>query len=240
MPAFPPFRPQSRELMASPHISPLLIESDPARPQKANRLDAHRSALEGGLPSNILHDDTLLRSEGWKPLFSYYRHGAFAREYLAYPRSYGTFAPGKDIVDEQTGARLPYSEVCSLIDPSQVFGVENVGLFVDPLDVVPASPGPVIVPRSIVVVTPFIQEFGVPGLVDEKTRIPIDIGLGANPAGRAQDDLDPPPAENLRWMYRFEGQGVRPIVRYIQDFRRGIFTLDWTPGAEYAVGVARE
>jgi len=207
----------------------------------AGYLEARILAREGrgALPSNVEHDNCLLRSDDWKKIWQYYTCGAWANELLAYPEKNGVFTKEKDIVDSQTGWILPYSEAEAAAD-GKFAGEQNIGLFVLPENVVHEGNRVVVHPKSISVIRPFIQEFGVAGRADEKTRIPLDIGLGKT-GGAEKDsaDLDPPPAETLRWMYRMEGAGVRPIVRYVHDFRRGIFTNYWNPDAKYAVGIVK-
>ena len=195
---------------------------------------------KGSLPSNVKHDDCLIRSDDWKCVWDYYSCGAWANELLAYPEKNQTFPEGKDIVDSETGWILPYAEAEAASDGN--FADElNICLFVTPLSVVCEEKRVIVHPKSTVVLRPAIQGFGIAGRADEKTRIPLDIGLGTKGLEcESSSGLDPPSAETLRWMYRFEGTGVRPIVRYVHDFRRGIFTNYWSANAKYSAGVVKK
>jgi hypothetical protein len=54
---------------------------------------------KGGLPSNVVHDNILVRSEDWKQLRGPGYYAAWAREVLVYPEKNGTFKKGNDVVD---------------------------------------------------------------------------------------------------------------------------------------------
>lgn len=167
--------------------------------KNAGYLEARTLAKERGgkLPSNVLHDEYLVRSDKWRAISSYY--AAWAREVLVYPEKGGRFKEGKDIVDSQTGWILPASYV-----PKEAVGRKGVGLFVDPEDVKEENGKVIVHPAgSVIVLSPFIQESGNAGKVDESTRIPLAL--------EADSDID------KRWLWRIDGVGVRPLVR-IDDY----------------------
>lgn len=177
------------------------------------------------LPSNVLHDNILLRSDKWKGIAKLGGYPMWADEISAHPAKGGGFLRGVDIVDKETGWILPFSEANSSAD-SEFTRRKRVGLIVTPEEV-SVEKGKVIVhPKSIIVIYNRVEIFGVAGQVDERTRTPINIGLGTF-ASQLAKNIDPLPSEDLRWQYCFEGEAVRAIKRYMHDFRRGIFEISW-------------
>ncbi|MFH0738066.1 MAG: hypothetical protein V1827_05280 [Candidatus Micrarchaeota archaeon] len=166
---------------------------------KAGYLEAQEMAKARGmkLASHVLHDDILVRTDGWKRLEGL--HPAWMRELVVHPEKNGVFVNGKDVVDSQTGWRLPAKY---LTDPrfvdADVFR-KGVGLFVDPDDVREERGKVIVIPASIVVLHPFIQQNGDCGKVDENTRVPLA--------------LEPQSEEEKRWLFRVDGAGVRPLAR---------------------------
>ncbi len=128
-------------------------------------------------------------------------------------------------MDAQTGWILPFSEAAPLAD-DEFTGKKRMGLIITPEDVVSEKGKIIVHPKSIIVVRNRVEVFGVAGQVDEKTRTPIDMGLGS-PAAQFSKSIDPLPSGDLRWQYCFEGAAVRPLKRYVHDFRRGIFEVSW-------------
>ncbi len=162
---------------------------------KAGYLEARRLAKEKGgrLPSNVLHDEYLVRSDRWKAIARYY--AAWAREILVYPAKGGKFKEGKDIVDSGTGWILPASYV-----PKEAFEKTGVGLFVDPAEVGEEHGRIIVHPKSgMIVLAPFIQENGNFGKVEKTTRIPLALKCESE--------------ASRRWLSRIDGVGVRPLVR---------------------------
>jgi hypothetical protein len=191
------------------------------------------------LPSNVLHDDYLVRSERWKgkdehtfpPVRKIYP--AWAREILAYPEEGGTFVKGRDVVDSQTGWTI-FAEY--LRNPR--FVTEDVfrpgiGLFIDPADVLSGGSRTLVIPATITVLHGFIQKNQGWGRVDEATRVPLEYVPGGKPWNM----------EERRMLERICGVGVRPIVRDcfyppFDDYRRRVGSVYYSPG--YALGVAGE
>src|SRR5271157_3720374 len=167
--------------------------------QQANYPEARKLASGRGLrlASNVLHDEYLVKSERWREVEEVYP--AWAMELLVHPAKEGEFDKGKDVVDSETGWRLP---AAYLSDPrfvdSDVFR-KGIGLFIDPEDVIEERGRMVVIPASIVVLDPFIQESKTCGKVDDISGVPLAI--------EPQKDMD------KRWLYRIEGVGVRPLAR---------------------------
>ena len=188
------------------------------------------------LPPNVLHDDILLRSDKWIQLQRKHNfYPAWANEISAHPKKGGVFARRQDIVDAQTGWTVPFSEV-NTCTSSEFVGIRLASLIITPKELTREGGRIIVHPESIIVFTQRIEVFGVPGQVDEKTRMPVDVGLGTL-ANQTKKNLDPLPNADLRWMYCFEGTAVRPLKRYIQDFRRGIFEVSWNVPDIASVGL---
>ena len=178
--------------------------------QKMPWLQAVEAAGEKGLPSNVLHDETLVRSDVWKQLPEYYP--AWAREVLVYPEKGGKFMRGEDVVDGYTDDKgrqwvFPASQI-----PEAAIGKNGIALFVNPQRVeVEGSKVTIIAdPQSITVLDGFMQKSGW-GKVDEKTRVPVS----------SHESLA---YEQKRYLWRLDTAGVRPLVRgdYLIDSRRGV------------------
>ena len=181
-------------------------------------LEARRATKKrGGLPSNVLHDDYLVRTDRWREIKGL--RFAWAREVLVYPDMGEKFKKGKDVVDSYEDERgrkwiLPASYI-----PEEAIGREKVGLFVDPEDV-KEERGKVVVhpkPNSVVVLHPFIQEAGMGGRVDENTRIPLKVKR------KVFENL---PEEERRWLLRRYCVGVRPLVRDYGDRRQHVLACE--------------
>jgi hypothetical protein len=171
---------------------------------KAGYLEARRMAKARGmkLASHVLHDDILVRAYDWRKLDGLYP--AWARELVVHPEKDGAFAKGKDVVDSQTDWRLPAQY---LSDPRFV-NVDvfrpGISLFVDPADVIEEQGRVVVIPASILVLHPFIQQNRDCGKADETTRVPL--------ATSKESSAQLPEGEK-RWLRRIDGVGVRPLVR---------------------------
>ena len=173
-------------------------------------LDARKFVMDkGGLPSNVLHDDNLVRSDDWRKLQRQGYYGAWAREFSVYPETNGRFKIGEDVVDaivDNMGRQWVFP--ASLI-PKEAFDMETPSLFVDPgndLKSIEVNDKRVAIvgPASITVISRSIQINGQVGEVDETTRMPLYVNeaLRSSLTGKKK-----------RWLYRIEGAGVRPLVR---------------------------
>jgi hypothetical protein len=95
---------------------------------------------------------------------------------------------------------------------------KTAGLFVDPESVEVTEKRVVVLAQTqtVVTVTPFIQNNGQVGKVDEQTRVPTFVE--SDQRGYLTDD-------QKRWLYRIDGAGVRPLVRHCYDDygRRAVF-----------------
>lgn len=172
----------------------------------AGYLEARRIVAERGmrLPSNVLHDDYLVRTERWEEVRKIYP--AWGREVLVHPERNGEFARGKDVVDSYTGWRLPADYLANPdFVKADVFR-KGIGLVVDPEDVRKDGSMIVVVPASIIVLHPFMQESGTFGKMDQDTRLPLSVY--------------PKKGEEKRGLLRINGVGVRPLARDINSFDR--------------------
>ena len=175
-----------------------------------------RKLTRGRLPSNVLHDDYLVRNalrgdreyEYWRDIEWLYP--AWAREILVYPEKDGQFKKGRDVVDshkDKEGRKwiFPGSYV-----PQEATGRKKVGLFVDPEEITEENDKVVVhaKPKSIVVLNGFLQENGAYGKADEATRIPLEADL---------ELLEKLPHRERRWLKRQlcrnDGMGVNPLHR---------------------------
>lgn len=172
----------------------------------ANYLTARELVRDkGGLPSNVLHDDILVYSKKKFEDSMYWT--AWTREILVYPKAGGKFEKGKDVVDSSRDGFLTRQWVfpASCI-PEVAIGKEKVGLFVDPQRIEVKGGRVEILAdlKSVIVLSPFIQTSGQVGLVDERTRVPLEADY---------DILEKVSEEQKRMLLRIPGPGVRPIVR---------------------------
>jgi len=198
----------------------------------AGWLDARELVrTKGGLPSNALHDDVLVRSDDWKQLKGTGYYAAWAREVLVYPGQNGMFEKGHDVVDASKDDKgrewvFPASQI-----PEVAIGQSKVGLFVDPQNIEVNDKRVVILAesKSVVVLTPFIQNNGEVGKVHEATRVPLYVDEAL------RDQLT---EQEKRWLYRINGAGVRPLARYLDvgyDYGRSVGAND---GPDSWFGVA--
>lgn len=184
---------------------------------------------KGGLPSNVLHDEYLVyKDEGepfwgeklrYKNIEDYYP--AWAREILVYPAKGDMFKKGEDVIDaelDEKGRKWVFP--ASFISKNAI-GKEKVGLFVDPEDVkvetYKGEPAVIIYPKSIIVLHGFIQVSGQRGKADKKTKVPLEI------ATKVAEKLS---LLQMRYLYRLDGAGVRPLVRMVTDYLDDIYLDD--------------
>lgn len=140
-------------------------------------------------------------------------YGCFARQFLAYPASEGSFPRHGDIRDPETGTSIPLSILKEALDGEmyRIYG-PGIGLLIDPekIDTCGRSGSMVIIPKTAKILgtgeNPFIQEGGrwVGGIADEETRVPLAV---------SEEKWEELPVENRRYLYRVPEQGIRPLVR---------------------------
>ncbi len=184
---------------------------------------------QGGMPSNVLHDDYLVCTEKYKELPSSY-YAAWAREVVAYPQANRVFKRGEDLVDENW--ILPWEYISKLNDAVEFVGEKGRALFIEPLDVHIDGNRVIIIPdlQSTIVLSNFLQQGGC-GKVDEATRMPMKV---------TDQELNNLSENETRHLYRISGNGLRPLSRY-DDGRcvvnaargtdhRGVARVEWWHG----------
>lgn len=162
---------------------------------------------KGKLPSNVLLDEYLIRTDKYKSIEKAFP--LWVIEFLVHPRSGGKFKKGLDVVDserDRQGRRwvLPASHI-----PPYALEKEDVGLLVKPSIISADKDRVVIHPDAVFFLYPFIQEpascvSGVCGKVEKRTGIPLKT---------IPRQLEGLPLEEKRWLFRVGGVGVRPLVR---------------------------
>jgi len=168
---------------------------------------------KGGLPSNVFHDNVLIRSDDWRTLRDYYsNNAAWTREILVHPAQDGQFKR-EDVVDafeDERGRKWVF--LASLI-PDAAFETKSPSLFVNPgndkrnIEVTDKRVA-IIAPESVVVLSPSIQvsepHEGQAGIVNEATRVPLFV---------EEDKRNNLAYEEKRSLRRRVGAGVRPLAR---------------------------
>ena len=176
-------------------------------------LDARLALDKEGkrMPANADYDNVLVGSEAWQSIKEVFP--AWTDSVLVYPAKNGKFKAGRDVVDafkDDAGNEWVFSTASI---PKEAIGRKGVGIHIDhpAIEVrrktVILSAGP---ESTVTVLEDFIQENGKAGKVDEKTRVPL-----------ADSNVDDLPAEQVRWLYRIDGAGVRPLVRGFYGYVRG-------------------
>jgi len=146
--------------------------------------------------SHLVLDNYMVRTDIWDKLPAN-AYPVCAREILAYPEKGGVFLK-RDIIDSVTGDVLPAEFV-----PSSAIGVKNIALLVDPWKVECSGNGALVYTPDSVRVISNVVECGC-GKADPLTGIPLRVQNGV---------LDMLPYDELRWIFRLEGVGVRRIFR---------------------------
>ncbi len=185
---------------------------------------------QGGMPSNVLHDDYLIYSDKWKQLKEQDYYVTWAREVAAYPEADGVFKSGKDLVDENW--ILPWEYISKLNDVVEFVGEKGRAIFIEPLDVQTDGNRVIIIPdlQSTIILSNFLQKFDW-GKVDKLTRMPMEV---------TDQELNELPKNEKRYILRTYGAGLRPLARlYSTDFdvNRRFVIADWMSALRF--GVAR-
>lgn len=168
------------------------------------------------MPSNADYDRVPIGSDKWYELRGVFP--ALTDSVIVYPEKNGRFKAGKDVVDAYKGNAEPRWVFPASSIPKEALGRKGVGINIDhPViniqgKAVILSSGP---ESTVTVLENFIQENGKAGEVDETTRVPLKA------------DTSNLPPEQIRWLFRIDGAGVRPLVRDLYDSRfwRDIFAF---------------
>lgn len=210
----------------------------------AGYLKARNLAKEAGgkLPSNVLHDEYLVRSDKWRYIehelrkhkekipfylpptiqYSPIYYAAWANEILVYPSKKEAFTE-RDVVDSETGWIFP---ACYI--PKELVGMAGAGLFVNPEDITVENGKRIVHPAGKpVILAPFIQKYKGNGKAHELTGVPLN--------------LKAKPKSESRLLIRNTGTGVRPICRAAEVvtvyYGRHMVSTEFTPNASFGVGV---
>jgi len=140
--------------------------------KKADYLEARKlvAAIGRKLPSNVLHDDHLVRTDEWKKNEDLYP--AWARELIVRDMIGGLggfgFRKGKDVIDQITGWIYPASYI-----PAEAIGIKGASLFVDPADITTENGKVIVHPASVKILLDLVAGEGPGGKVDPITRMPV-------------------------------------------------------------------
>ncbi len=183
-------------------------------------LDARLAMDKEGnrMPTNADYDRVLVGSEAWKQIKEVFP--AWSDTVLVYPEKGGKFKAGKDVTDAfKDGAGNTWVFSASSV-PKEAVGKKGVAICIEHPKIeligsrVVLSAGP---ESSVTLLENFIQENGMAGKVDEKTRVPLEANMS---------NLSP---EQIRWLYRIYDIGVRPLVRgfygYDVRLRRVVYAI---------------
>ncbi len=172
--------------------------------RKLTYLEARKAAEPyGGLPTNALHQKTLVETDDWKnpELRKYYP--AWAREVLAYPNSGETMKKGEDLIDpylDDKGRRWVYPSYCI---PDEAIGQSGKALMVNPRKIVEEE-------NEVTIIADPNKD------VTILSNFPPDAGGWTRTFG----------TDNL--IYRRGTAGVRPLVRgYYHHYDRRIIAVYW-------------
>ncbi len=182
-------------------------------------IDAFNAVRDkGGLPSNVLYDDSFQNDRIWESLRKIAHYGVWCRELVAYPEKYGVFSKG-DIKDSDYAWTLPAKYV-----PKGIVGKKGIALLIDPKDLLISNGIMTVIPKNVTILQNFPQTNRLYDF-DKKTRMPID----GQPKGTDYWDA--------RYLWRRNSQTLRPLARYDYVFyvRRGVFA-GWWPYYRLGVG----
>ncbi len=180
-------------------------------------LEARKAAEPyGGLPTNALHQKTLVETDEWKSpeLKGYYP--AFAREMSVYPKSGETMKKGEDVIDaflDDKGRKWIYPAYCI---PDEAINQVGKALMINPRKIIEEE-------KEVTVIANPYKDKDVTVLSDFPQRFGWTQTFGA---------------DNL--VRRVSGAGVRPLVRSFVSFgvcdgRRDVF-VNCRLGDNFGVG----
>ncbi len=156
-------------------------------------LEARKAAEPyGGLPTNALHQKTLVETDDWKSLELKGYYPAFAREISVYPESGETMKKGEDVIDafpDNKGRKWIYP---SYLIPDEAIGQSGKALMVNPRKIIEEEKEVTVIAdpnKDVTILSHFPQS-------SDRTRI---FGPG-------------------NFVLRVSGAGVRPLVRSFLGF----------------------
>ena len=157
-----------------------------------NYLEARKAAEPyGGLPTNALHQKTLVETDEWKSpeLKGYYP--AFAREMSIYPKAGETMKKGEDVIDalDDNGRKWVYPSYCI---PDEAIGKAGKALMVNPRKIIEEE-------REVTIIANPYKDVTVLSNFPQSTGWTQTFG-----------------ADNHVW--RLSGAGVRPLLRDFDGF----------------------
>jgi hypothetical protein len=175
-------------------------------------LDARLAMDKEGkrMPSNAAYDRVLVGSEAWKSIKTVFP--AWTDTVLVYPEKNGKFKAGKDVVDafkDDAGNTWVFAAASV---PKEAVGKKGAAICIEHPKIeligtkIVLSAG---LESTVRVLENFIQQNGQAGKVDETTRVPLAADT-SNLSG-----------EQIRWLYRIDGAGVRPLVRVFSTTTTG-------------------
>lgn len=155
-----------------------------------------QAGFRARMVSHLQLDNFMVRTGIWDKLPAE-AYPICAREILAYPERGGVFAK-RDIVDSVTGDILPSEFV-----PPSAIGVKNIALLIDPWKIECGGNGALVYTPASVRVISNVVECGC-GRADPLTGMPLRVQSGV---------IEMLPCDELRWIFRLDGEGVRRIFR---------------------------
>ena len=173
-------------------------------------LDARKAAEPyGGLPTNALHQKTLVDTDDWNnpELKGYYP--AFAREMSVYPKPWETMKKGEDVIDlflDDKGRKWVYPSYCI---PDEAIGQSGKALMVNPRKIVEEE-------KEVTVIANPYKDVTVLSNFPQRSRWTQTFG-----------------ADNYVW--RLSGAGVRPLVRLFYGYGRDV-VVNYGLGDRFGVG----
>ena len=180
--------------------------------RKLTYLEARKAAEPyGGLPTNALHQKTLVETDDWKSLELKGYYPAFAREISVYPESGETMKKGEDVIDafpDNKGRKWIYP---SYLIPDEAIGQSGKALMVNPRKIIEEE-------KEVTVIADPNKDVTILSNFPQRTGWAQTFG-----------------ANNYIW--RLAEAGVWPLVRYFGDVvnRRGV-DVGYRLGDRFGVG----
>ncbi|MCL5101178.1 MAG: hypothetical protein M1348_01025 [Candidatus Parvarchaeota archaeon] len=177
--------------------------------RKLTYLEARKAAEPyGGLPTNALHQKTLVETDDWNNLELKGYYPAFAREMSIYPESDETMKKGEDVIDallDDKGRKWVYPSYCI---PDEAIGQSDKALMVNPRKIIEEEKEVTIIAdpnKDVTILSDFPQHSG------------WTQTFGAD-----------------NYVWRLDKAGVRPSVRGFIGYVRGVDVFGF--GLHFGVG----